>query len=122
MNNQSRIGSFKNALKGIAVFVRTQTNAKLHLVAALLVVLFGYYFHVSITEWCLLIGGIGIVLIAEIFNSALELLSDVVSPDYDDRIKKVKDMAAGGVLIAACASALVAALIFLPKIMSCCFY
>lgn len=121
MKSQGRISSFRNALSGIAVFIRTQTNAKLHLVAALLVVLLGFYFDVSITEWCLLVGAIGIVLIAEIFNSALELLSDVVSPDYDASIKKIKDMAAGGVLIAACCSALLAALIFVPKIMSCCF-
>ena len=121
MNNQSRMSSFKNAVNGILVFFKTQTNAKLHLAASVLVVLLGFYFQVSTTEWCLLIGAIGIVLIAEIFNSALELLSDVVSPDYDDSIKKIKDMAAGGVLIAACSSALLAAVVFLPKIMSCCF-
>lgn len=121
MSSQSRIASFQNALNGIAVFFKSQTNAKIELVAALLVILFGFYFDVSVIEWCLLIGAIAIVLMAEIFNSSIELLSDVVSPEHDERIKRIKDMAAGGVLIAASGSALLAALIFVPKCINSCF-
>ena len=116
---QNRISSFRNALSGISIFFRSQTNAKIELVAAIIVVLFGFYFKVSFSEWSLLIIAISIVLIAEIFNSSIEALSDVVSPDHDERIKKIKDMAAGGVLLAACGSALVAALVFIPKILDC---
>ena len=110
------IKSFGYAINGIMTMVKTQPNARLHAVSTVLVIGFGFFFEVSLAEWCLLIICTGGVWAAEAFNTALEALTDLVSPDTHPLAGKAKDAAAGAVLLFAIASALVAAIIFLPKI------
>ncbi len=111
-----RIKSFDFALQGIVVFFKTQHNAWIQLIATLLVIVSGFYFDVNSTEWCWLIAAISFVLIAEMFNTAIEFLTDLVSPEYNPLAKKVKDVAAGAVLIAAIAAIAIGLIIFLPEI------
>lgn len=108
--------SFRYAGKGIVALFRYENNARIHLIAALLVLAAGLFFRVSLSEWGLLITQIVLVWVAEAFNTALEKLCDLVSPNYHPLVKSVKDLAAGGVLLVAMGAALVGALIFLPKI------
>jgi diacylglycerol kinase len=108
--------SFRYAGKGIRALFRYENNARIHLMAALLVLGAGLFFRVSLTEWGLLITQIVLVWMAEAFNTALEKLSDKVSPDYHPLIESVKDLAAGAVLLTALGAALVGSLIFLPKL------
>lgn len=93
-----------------------EAHAQIHLVAAVVVIAVGIIVGLSATEWCLVSLCIGGVFMAEAFNTAIEKLADRVSPDYDPLIGAVKDVAAGGVLIMAIASAVVGLIIFIPKI------
>lgn len=111
-----RARSFKYAFSGIITATKTQANFRIHLIATILVALMGFYFQISYAEWILIILSIGFVISAELFNSAIEFLTDLVSPLQNDIAGKVKDMAAGAVLISAVSAAIIGLIIFLPKI------
>lgn len=111
-----RLLSFKYALKGILYLIKSQHNAWIHLTACLLVIFFGFYFSVTNTEWILLVLSIGIVFAAEAFNTAIELLVDKISPEYNQIAGRIKDLAAGAVLFTALAAAITGTIIFWPKI------
>lgn len=113
-----RIQSFKYAFAGITSFVKSEPNVKIHLFMTLLVLIGGFYFEISSIEWILSILAIGMVLSAEAFNTAIEHLTDLVSPDYHELAGKTKDVAAGAVLIASIAAAIIGFLIFWPKILA----
>ena len=112
------INSFQFALKGIAALIKTQANARIHALATVVVLGSGFLFEVNATEWCLLIICIGGVWTAEGLNTAIEALTDLVSPNYHPLAGRAKDVAAGAVLISAIAAAMVAAIVFLPKILT----
>lgn len=109
--------SFRHAIQGIIDLFRFENNARIHLLAAAAVLVAGFYFQLSITEWVLVVTQIALVWAAEAFNTALEKLADAVSSDYHPLIKAVKDLAAGAVLIVAISAVVVGFLIFLPKVL-----
>ncbi|MDP1744107.1 MAG: diacylglycerol kinase family protein [Bacteroidota bacterium] len=111
-----RIKSFGFAFEGIITFFKTQHNAWIHAFATVIVVVLGFALNVNNTEWCLLAVSIALVFISEMLNSAIEFLTDIVSPDYNLKAKKVKDVAAGAVLISAIAAVVIGLIIFLPKL------
>jgi diacylglycerol kinase (ATP) len=111
-----RIKSFGFAFQGIATFFKTQHNAWIHCLAAILTITLGFVLHVNTTEWCWLIIAIALVIIAEMLNTAIEFLTDLVSPEIHPQAKKVKDIAAGAVLIAAIAALAIGLIVFLPKL------
>jgi len=90
-------------------------NFRIHLVAILMVVLAGWYFHLSANEWLWIIFTIGLVLVTELLNTAIEILVDLVSPDFNIQAGRVKDVAAGAVVIAAIISVVIGSIIFIPK-------
>jgi diacylglycerol kinase (ATP) len=112
----NRARSFKYAFSGIVYLFTTQPNLRIHAAATVLVVILGFVFGVTLTEWCILILAIGFVIAAEAFNTAVEVLTDLVSPGYHEKAKIVKDVAAAGVLISAIAAAVTGGLIFGPRI------
>lgn len=127
MNNKSdkeafsivkRAKSFKHAISGIGIFLKTTHNAWIHIVVAILVVILGIHFHISTTEWLFLILAIGFVLVAEAFNTAVEFDMDLTSPKFHPYAKYTKDVAAGAVLIAAVTASVIGLIIFLPKFFS----
>jgi diacylglycerol kinase (ATP) len=111
----SRIRSFKYAIQGISQAV-SQPNMQIHLVVAVMVIIAGFVFKIARTEWMLVVFAIGMVLAAECMNTALEKLTDLVSPGHNELAGKVKDMAAGAVLICAAAAAIIGLIVFIPKI------
>jgi diacylglycerol kinase (ATP) len=111
------IRGFGYAFKGISYTAKTQLNFRVHLAATILAVLMGYALHISVNEWQWLILCIAIVLMAELFNTAIEFLTDLVSPDYNELAGHVKDVSAGAVLIAAFFALTTGAIIFLPKLL-----
>ena len=115
---RQRLRSFRYAFRGISFMVKTQHNFWIHLTIAALVIVAGFLFCISLTEWALIIFAIGLVLSAEAFNSAIEQLTDLLSPNIHPRAGRVKDLAAGAILITAMAAALIGLLIFVPKIMA----
>ncbi len=112
---RKRIKSFYYAFKGLKVMVN-EPNFLIHLVAAAVAIAAGFYFDISPLEWLAVILVIALVLSLEMINTAIEKLSDFVSPDKNDKIKIIKDVAAGSVLLAAIASVVIAAVIFVPRI------
>lgn len=112
---KKRAKSFQFAFAGIKMLLRNEHNAWIHSVTALLVLVFGFIFQLSPLEWVAVFLCIGIVLMAEAFNTSIEALADRVNPEQDPMIKKAKDVAAGAVLIAALMSVAVGLIIFIPK-------
>ncbi len=113
---RQRFNSFKYALEGVMELIKSQTNFKIHLVAASIAIFLGWFFAIEKWEWCFTIFAIVLVLSAEAFNTGLEYITDLVSPDYHLLAKKTKDVAAGGVLIAAIGAAAIGTIIFLPRL------
>lgn len=114
MNFPRLFASFKFAWKGISLLLRNEQNAWIHLLATLIVITFGFYFHISSYEWLACIICIAMVFSAEGFNTAIEKLVDLVSPEQQPLAGKVKDLAAGAVLIAAIGAAVTGFIIFVP--------
>ena len=112
------IRGFGYALNGIWHASATQLNFRVHLVCALVAVYAGYALHISHDEWLWIIFCIAMVLVAELFNTAIEFLTDLVSPEYNKKAGLVKDMAAGAVLITAIAALAIGLLIFIPKLLA----
>jgi diacylglycerol kinase len=110
--------SFRFAFNGIRDLIRTQVNARMHLLVSAIVVFAGFFFQISLLEWCVVLLAMGLVLAAEAFNTALEYLTNLVSPDYHPLAGKVKDVAAGAVLIVTIISVVIGVLIFLPRIIA----
>jgi len=96
--------------------LRTQPNARFHTLAAVLVIATGLYVNLSTIEWCLISLAIALVFAAEAFNTALEYLVDLTSPQPHPLAGKAKDAAAAAVLLTAIGAAVLGVLIFGPKI------
>ncbi len=111
----SRYKSYLFAVNGLKVFFTTQTNAKIEFFAALFATFLGFYFNLSVHEWAFIVIAIGLVFIAEIFNTSIEFLTDIVSPQYSKAAGKIKDIAAAGVLFAVIIALVLGALVFIPK-------
>lgn len=112
----ARARSFVHAFRGLGIILRTQHNAWVHLFFAIVAICAGFYFHISSSEWFALIISTGFVLVAEAFNTAMEIDIDLTSPDFHPYARDTKDVAAGAVLISVIVSAIIGIIIFLPKI------
>ncbi|HVZ25491.1 MAG TPA: diacylglycerol kinase family protein [Sediminibacterium sp.] len=106
--------AFVYAGRGLLHFIRHDRNGKLHLFAALLVTIGGFYFQIPVAQWTTLLLCFGLVIGLEMCNHALESLCDLVQPEPHPLIKIAKDVAAGAVLWAAIISLVIGLLIFIP--------
>ncbi len=113
---KKRLRSFKDAFSGIVILIRFEHNARIHLAILVLVVIAGFIMGISATGWLAIAFAAGLVFVSESFNTAIEYLSDVVSPEQNENIKRAKDVAAAGVLISAIVSVIIGAIVFLPGI------
>ena len=105
------IRSFSFALKGLGAAFSEQ-NFWIHSVATIGVIVAGFCFSVNILEGCLLLFAISMVLTAEIFNTAIELLTDKVQPEIDPVVEKIKDLSAAAVLVSAITALAIGVLVF----------
>jgi|WetSurMetagenome_2_1015567.scaffolds.fasta_scaffold125652_2 diacylglycerol kinase (ATP) len=113
---KARMRSFANAFSGLGLILKTEHNFRIHLSVLLLVVISGFLLGISAAEWIMISIAAGMVLSAECINTAIEYLADEFSPEYNEKIRKVKDIAAAGVLISAIAAAITGLIIFVPGI------
>jgi diacylglycerol kinase (ATP) len=113
---RSFLQSFVYAGRGIATLFVRERNARVHLVAAIVVVVAGVFWRIEPWEWCAVAIAIAIVTAAEAFNTAIETLLDRLHPDRDSAVGQAKDLAAGGVLLAALGAAVVGVVIFGPRL------
>lgn len=109
--------SFSFAGQGVWRAVRTQRNMRVHLAAAVAAVAAGLALRISPADWAAVAVAIGLVLTAEIMNTAIEALADLATGEHHPLAKAAKDMAAGAVLVASVAAAGVAAAVFLPRLL-----
>lgn len=115
---KKQLKSFTFAWKGILTCAGHEQNITFHLIAAVVVVAAGFLFGISHTEWMVVMLCIGTVIAAELFNSAIERLVDLVSPEWQKIAGEVKDIAAGAVLVTAIAAAIVGLIVFLPYVIA----
>lgn len=115
---RQRMLSFKYAFNGIFLMLKNEHNAWIHAFAAVMAVGAGFYFGITQLEWIAVVLAIALVFAAEAFNSAIEALVDKISPGYNETAGKIKDLAAGAVLITAIAAAITGLIIFVPHLIS----
>ncbi len=96
--------------------LKEEHNSRIHLVLAIIAIAFGAVLHISRTDWLIIILCIGLVLVAEIMNSAIERLVDLVTTEHNEKAGKIKDLAAGGVLISAVIALVAGIVVFWPYI------
>jgi diacylglycerol kinase len=107
---------FGHSLRGARRAVRTQSSFAVHLLAATGVVAAAAVLRVTLSEWGLLVFAIGIVLVAETFNTAVESLARAVDTDFHPRIRDALDMASAAVLVAALTAVAIGCVVFLPHL------
>lgn len=112
------VNSFKYAIEGFISSFKTERNMKIHVLAMALVVILGIYLKLSPIEWCIIVISIALVISAELFNTAIETLVDMVSPERNPNAKLVKDISAAAVLALAIGAAVAGTIIFIPKLMT----
>jgi diacylglycerol kinase len=115
-NEVKRNGKFLNAFRGLYVFGKTTKNLYVHTVAAIVVIFLGFYFKISEFEWIALVFSIGFVVVAEAFNTAIEIDINLTSPSYHPFARDTKDVAAAAVLLSVFTAVAIGLIIFLPKI------
>lgn len=111
-----RLKSFTYAFNGLRVLIKEEHNAWIHLFATVCVVAAGTLFKISLMEWVAVVFAIGLVFSFEIINTSVEHIADFICPERDDRIKRIKDLAAAAVLVSAITAAVIGLIVFIPKI------
>ena len=112
-----RLGrSFKAAFEGIASTYKKEQNIKIHTIISLIVIVSGIVFKINYIEWLVCLVLIGFVLMAEFFNTAIEYVVDLASPNIHPLAKAAKDTASAGVLMMVIIAAVIGCVIFIPKI------
>lgn len=117
MKNKKLSDSFRNAFNGIREAFIHERNMRIHLAATLLCIILGFVFCLDAVRWSLLFIAIGLVIVTELLNTAIEKLVDMITDQYSKKAKVVKDIAAGAVLIAAAVAAILGVLVFLHPLL-----
>ncbi len=113
---RNTLRSFRFAFNGIKNLIKNEHNARVHIVALICVIGLGIFFKIDLNEWIAITIVSGLVILIELFNTAVERLADFVESDWNDKIGIIKDYCAGAVLISSLTSIIVGGLIFIPKI------
>jgi diacylglycerol kinase (ATP) len=113
---RDRANSFRYAFSGIKRFFQREHNARIHLAASVLLLLSIYYIRTSRIETIALLIVMGMVWLAEILNTAIERIMDLLVPERRPEVKLIKDLSAAAVLVTAVIALATAAFIFIPKL------
>lgn len=111
------IKSFGYSFKGLRTVFREEQNLKIQFFAAIIILILAWYFSVDRLELIILILSMGLVILAEVLNSAVERVTDVLKPRINDYVKEIKDIMAAAVMITAITSIIIGILIFYPHIL-----
>lgn len=118
MKNKKILNSFKFAIQGFFTALKEERNLKIHIIIMFLVIIAGLLLNISQIEWIICIILFGIVISAELVNTSIETIVDMVSPQINPKAKIAKDISACSVLVLAIASAIIGIIIFLPKVIN----
>ena len=114
---RGRLRSLKFALKGLWLLLTTEDSIKMQFLLGIISIAIGFYFDISATEWMFQLIVWSMVLVAESANTAVEKMADFVHPNYHKKIGFIKDIAAGAPAFAAIFALIIAAIIYIPKIL-----
>ncbi|PLX00574.1 MAG: diacylglycerol kinase [Marinilabiliales bacterium] len=114
---KKQLRSFKYALEGIVLILKSQPNMWIHIAVAVLTLISSIYFRITTTEWLFVIVAIGSVIASEAFNTSIEKLTDLVSPQKNELAKATKDTAAAAVLLSSIFAVIIGILIFGPYLL-----
>lgn len=106
--------SFKYAFRGLFKTLREEQNLQAQSALGLIAVLLGWYFKIQAWQWAVLALAIGLVILMEIINSAIERITDVLKPRIDNYVKEIKDIMAAAVMLASILAIIIGLIIFLP--------
>ena len=112
------VNSYRYAAKGVHYTLTTQVNIWVQLLSAIMVMLLAYFLDFTLEQYLILVLTIGFVITAELLNTALEELVDLVSPEFHHKAGLVKDIAAGAVMVAAATAAIIGILLFVPPLLA----
>ena len=107
-----RILAFKYAIQGIFTAVKNESVYWIHTLSAIIVVSLGFNYELKPYEWMVIVFCIGLVFIAELFNSAIERVCDLISKDKSIPIKNIKDISAAAVLVTSMTALICGILVF----------
>ena len=114
----ARLRSTTHAWRGLVIFIKSTHNSWLHIFFAILAIYLGFILKISGMEWVAIIFSIGLVMVAEILNTAFEIDINLTSPVFHPYARDTKDVAAGAVLVSVVVSGIIGLIIFLPKIIA----
>lgn len=114
---RKHFASFRHAYDGLTWAIRTQPNYRVHLIVSVCVATAGLFFNISRQEWALLVLTISMGLVIETLNTAIEAVSDAITKEWRHEIKIAKDVSAAAMLTYALGATLIAALVFIPKML-----
>ena len=112
------LNSVRYALNGLTWFLRHERNGRLEFVITLITVAMGVWLHISMTEWCLVMLCIALIIAGEMINTSIERVADFMTREQHPEIGLIKDLAAGAVLVLSVIAAMIGLLIFAPKIIA----
>ncbi|GIO27578.1 diacylglycerol kinase family protein [Ornithinibacillus bavariensis] len=116
MADKKKSIGFTYAFSGLKEVFKSERNFRFHIISAILVIIAGFLLGFGLIEWMIAITVIGLVMTAEILNTAIEEIINYLRPEIHPAAKKIKDLAAAGVFIAAVTAFVVGLLLFLPKL------
>jgi len=111
-----RLRSFKYAIRGMFLLIKTEPSVTIQFVIAIVMTILGFVLDISSVEWMIQLLAIGLVLVAESVNTAIEKLADFVHPKFHKDIGFIKDVAAAAPAFAALIAVIIGFIIYLPKI------
>ncbi|RVT65196.1 diacylglycerol kinase family protein [Niallia taxi] len=117
IKKNSQLSSFRLAFLGICSAFMKERNLRIHFCLMAIVVILGFFCHISLHEWMFIFIAIGLVISMELMNTALERVVDLVTKEYHPLAKQAKDIAAGAVLFSAIIALLIGIIIILPKLL-----
>lgn len=110
--------SFSYAFRGLVKTFKEEQNLKVQTLAGLTAIILGWFFGIDRLEWCLLVFVIGLVILMEVANSAVERITDVLKPRINTYVKEIKDIMAAAVMLSSLMAIIIGAIIFWPYLSS----
>jgi len=113
---EKKLRSFSYAYTGFVTAFKEEFNFRMHITLGLTALFLGFFFRITTIEWVEILLCISVVLAAELFNTALEELCDMLKPTHDPHVAKIKDLSAAAVFVSACAATIIGLMIFWPRV------
>lgn len=111
----NRIVAVKYAAKGFWILITSENSIIAQVIIGIIMTVIGFLMNISATEWLFQIFAIGLVLVAESLNTAIEKMADFIHPEYHKQIGRIKDISAGAAFFAAIFAVIIGLIIYIPK-------